>query len=87
MVAQALEISSIATMSVSVPVPVPPYASSNGSARMSFSRKSSTMSCGNSAVASISAARGAMRSRVICRTSSRISRWSSLRSSQGTGGA
>ena len=53
---------------------------------MPWSRYSSTMSQGNSCVASISAARGAMRSRASVRTSSRSSRCSSLRTSQGTPG-
>ena len=51
---------------------------------MPWSRYSSTMSQGNSWVASISAARGAMRSRASVRTSSRSSRCSSLRTSHGT---
>src|SRR5918992_252301 len=45
---------------------------------MSYSRKSSTMSHGNSADSSISAARGAMRSRASVRTRSRPSRCSSV---------
>ena len=59
-VAQTLETSSIATSAISAPVPVPPYSSSNVSPKRSCSRKSSTMSQGNSAVLSISAARGAI---------------------------
>src|SRR5687767_12223824 len=45
---------------------------------MSYSRKSSTMSHGNSADSSISAARGAMRSRASVRTRLRTSRCSSV---------
>ena len=44
-------------------MPSPPYCSSKKSPKMSFSRKSSTTSHGNSCVSSISAARGAIRSR------------------------
>ena len=51
---------------------------------MPCSRKSSTTSQGNSCEASISAARGAIRSRAIVRTRSRISSWSSVSCSQGT---
>src|SRR6185437_15795754 len=51
---------------------------------MSFSRKSSTTSHGNSCEMSISAARGAIRSRASCLTRLRSSRCSSLRTSQGT---
>ena len=58
--AQALAISSTAICSISVPVPVPPYCSSNGSPRTSCSASSSRMSCGYCAVRSISAARGAI---------------------------
>ena len=43
-------------------MPVPPYVSSKRSSKISCSRKSSTTSHGNSCDASISAARGAMRS-------------------------
>ena len=77
-VAQTLEISSIATSTISAPVPVPPYSSSKGRPKMSYSRNSSTMSHGNSAVLSISSARGATRSRASVRTMSRISRCSSV---------
>ena len=71
--AHALAISSTATCSISVPVPVPPYSSSNGSPRMSCSANSLRMSHGYSALASISAARGATRSRTIWRIVSRKS--------------
>ena len=60
----------MARISVSAPVPLPPCSSSKGRAKISFSRRSSTMSHGNSADLSISAARGATRSRAIWRTSS-----------------
>ena len=53
-----MAISSTAIWSISVPVPVPPYSSANGSPRMSCSASSSRMSQGYSPVASISAARG-----------------------------
>src|SRR4051812_36656867 len=84
-VAQTLESSSIATSTISAPVPVPPYCSSNGSPSRSCSRISSTRSHGNSAVLSISAARGATRSRARSRTRSRISRCSGLSGSLGIG--
>ena len=71
--AQALAISSTAICCISVPVPVPPYSSSNGRARMSCSANSSRMSRGYSPVSSISAARGATRSRTIWRIVSRKS--------------
>src|SRR5215213_3582801 len=83
-VAQTFESSSIATSTISAPVPVPPYCSSNGRPSKSCSRISSTMSHGNSADLSISAARGATRSRARTRTRSRISRCSSLSGSLGT---
>ncbi len=79
LVAQTFETSSIATSASSVPVPVPPCSSSKRSPKMPCSRKSSTTSQGNSCEASISAARGAMRSRASVRTSARISSCSSLR--------
>jgi hypothetical protein len=60
--AQALAISSTAICSIRVPVPVPPYSSSKGRARMSCEPSSSRMSHGYSPVLSISPARGAMRS-------------------------
>ena len=84
LVAQTFETSSIATSASSVPVPEPPCSSSKSSPKISCSRKSSTMSQGNSCDSSISAARGATRSRASVRTSSRISRCSSVRTSQGT---
>ena len=49
--------------SCSALAPIPPYSSSASVAKMPFSRKSSTTSHGNSADLSISAARGAIRSR------------------------
>ena len=61
--AHALAISSTAIWSISVPVPVPPYSSAKGSARMSCSASSLRMSHGYSPLASISAARGRDRSR------------------------
>src|SRR3954451_11913904 len=86
-VAQTFPTSSIATNERSVPVPSPPCSSPKKRPKMSFSRNSSTTSQGNSWEASISAARGAIRSRASCRTRSRSSRCSSLRTSQGTAGA
>src|SRR5215510_3232135 len=83
-VAQTFESSSTATSTINAPVPVPPYRSSNGSPSRSCSRSSSTMSHGNSADLSISAARGATRARASVRTSSRISRCSSVRGSTAT---
>ena len=74
--AHALAISSTAMFSISVPVPVPPCSVSNGSASTSCSASSRRRSCGYSAFSSISAARGAIRSRAICRMVSRKSRWS-----------
>ena len=75
--AQALATSSIAMLSISVPVPVPPYSSSNGSPSRSCSANSWRRSHGYSALASISAARGATRSRTIWRIVSRKATWSS----------
>src|SRR4051794_12233518 len=86
LVAQTFETSSIATSESSVPVPSPPYSSAKKSPKMSFSRNSSTTSQGNSCDSSISAARGAIRSRASCRTRSRSSRCSPFRTSQGTAG-
>src|SRR5204863_9720329 len=63
---------------ISALAPRPPYSSSTRIPKTPCSRKSSTTSHGNSAVLSISAARGAIRSRASVRTSSRISRCSSL---------
>src|SRR5262245_12886540 len=84
LVAQTFETSSIATRQRRVPVPRPPYSSSKNRPNRSFSRKSSTTSHGNSWLSSISAARGAIRSRASCRTRSRISRCSSVSDSYGT---
>ena len=71
--AHAFATSSIATLSISAPVPVPPYSSSNGSPSRSCSANSLRRSHGYSAFASISAARGATRSRTIWRIVSRKS--------------
>ena len=65
LVAQTFESSSIVTSVISELAPMPPYSSSNMIPKRSFSRKSSTTSHGNSADLSISAARGAIRSRAI----------------------
>ena len=54
-----MAISSTAIVSISVPVPVPPCSSPNGSPRMSFSANRLRMSHGYSADASMSCARGA----------------------------
>src|SRR5918911_2107148 len=78
LVAQTFETSSIATSVSSALAPRPPYSSSNMIPNRSCSRKSSTTSHGNSALLSISAARGAIRSRERSRTRSRISRCSSV---------
>src|SRR3954451_10166626 len=86
-VAQTFESSSIATSTISAPVPVPPYCSPHGRPKSSCSRSSSTMSQGNSADLSISAARGATRSRASVRTRLRISRCSSVSGSLGTAGS
>ena len=59
--------------SISVPVPVPPCSVENGRPSRSCSAKSLRRSHGYSAFASISAARGATRSRTICRMASRNS--------------
>ena len=77
--AHARATSSIATLSISVPVPVPPYSSPNGSPNRSCSANSLRRSHGYSALASISAARGATRSTTILRIASRNSSWSSVR--------
>jgi len=58
---------------------MPPYCSGNGMPRMPFAAKSCSMSFGYSAFSSISAARGATRSRAIWRTRSRNEICSSLR--------
>ena len=63
--ASTLAISSTAMFSISVPVPVPPYSAGNGSPRMSCSASTLRMSHGYSARSSISAERGAIRSRAI----------------------
>ena len=76
--AHARAISSTATLSISVPVPVPPCSSSNGSPSRSCSANSLRRSQGYSALASISAARGATRSRTIWRIVSRKSIWSGV---------
>ena len=71
--AHALATSSIATFSISVPVPVPPSSSGNGSPSRSWSANALRTSHGYSALASISAARGATspctRSRIVWRKS------------------
>ncbi len=77
--ASPLAISSTATQNISSPVPVPPYSSLNGSPSRSCSAKSSRRSCGNSPVASISAARGTTRSLTIWRITSRKSSCSWVR--------
>ena len=77
--AHARATSSTATLSISVPVPVPPCSSSNGSPNRSCSANSLRRSHGYSALASISAARGATRSTTILRIASRNSTWSSVR--------
>ena len=82
LVAQTFESSSIVTSVISALAPMPPYSSSYMTPKSSFSRKTSTTSHGNSADLSISAARGAIRSRAIVRTSSRISRCSSVSGSR-----
>jgi len=74
--AHTFEISSIAMLSISDPVAVPPCSVSNGSPNRSCSAKSSRMSRGYSAFSSISAARGATRSCAIWRIVSRKSRCS-----------
>ena len=71
--AHAFAISSTAMLSISVPVPVPPYCSANGSPMRSCEANSSRMSCGYSAFSSISWARGATRSTAILRMVSRKS--------------
>ena len=63
--AHARATSSTATLSINVPVPVPPYSSGNGRPSRSCSANSLRMSHGYSALASISAARGATRSATI----------------------
>ena len=77
--AQAFEISSMATLSISVPVPVPPYCSEIGRPKRSSSANSLRRSHGYSALASISAARGATFSRAIWRIVSRKSICSCVR--------
>ncbi len=72
--AHALATSSIATHSMSAPVPVPPWASSNGSPNRSWSANSRRTSSGNSPLASIAAARGATRAATISRMTSRNAR-------------
>jgi hypothetical protein len=63
--AQTLAISSTPICSIRVPVPVPPYSSAKGRPRMSCSASSRRTSQGYSDSRSISAARGAIRSRAI----------------------
>jgi hypothetical protein len=63
--ASTLAISSTAMFSINVPVPVPPYSVGNGRPRMSCSASSLRTSHGYSAFSSISAERGAIRSRAI----------------------
>ena len=87
LVAHTFDSSSIATSVNSELAPMPPYASSYMIPKRSFSRKTSTTSHGNSALLSISAARGAIRSRAIVRTTSRISRCSSVSGSKALIGA
>ena len=74
--ASTLAISSTAMFSISVPVPVPPYSTGNGSPRMSCSASSLRTSHGYSARSSISAERGAIFSRAICPIVSQKSRFS-----------
>src|SRR5436309_8660092 len=64
--ASILAISSTAMLSISVPVPVPPYSVGKGSPRTSCSASSLRTSQGYSARSSISAERGAIFSRAIC---------------------
>ena len=71
--AHALAISSTPICSIRVPVPVPPYRSSKGRARMSCSPSSLRMSQGYSLSRSISPARGAIFSVAIWRIVSRKS--------------
>src|SRR5581483_2774703 len=78
--------SSIATRVMRALAPRPPYSSSTRTPNSSCSRKSSTTSHGNSPFLSISAARGAIRSRASVRTSSLISRCSSFSGSSCTPG-
>jgi len=84
LVAHALDTSSIEVSVISALTPTPPNSSPASVPKIPFSRKSSTMSQGNSADLSISAARGAIRSRASVRTSSRISRCSAVSESCGT---
>jgi hypothetical protein len=67
-------------LSVSVPVPVPPCSVSKGSPKTSCSASSARRSCGYSAFSSISAARGATRSRAIWRIALRKESCSSVSS-------
>ena len=76
--AQTRLIASIARHSVSRSPPTPPYSAGNGSASTSWLASSSLTSHGNSAVRSISAARGAIRSSASNRTASRYSSCSSV---------
>jgi hypothetical protein len=63
--ASTFAISSTAMFNISVPVPVPPYSVPNGSPSTSCSASSLRTSHGYSAFSSISADRGAIRSRAI----------------------
>ncbi len=71
-----MAISSTAMFSISVPVPVPPYSVGKGSPSTSCSASSLRTSHGYSARSSISAERGAIRSRAICPIVSQKSRFS-----------
>ena len=82
LVAHTFESSSITTSVINALAPTPPCSSPYITPNSSFSRKSSTTSHGNSALLSISAARGPIRSRARTRTSSRISRCSSVSGSR-----
>src|SRR5947207_12955425 len=84
LVCLTFECAAIETSANSADATMPPYSSSKRIPKISFSRNSSTTSHGNSALLSISAARGAMRSRASSRTRSRISRCSSVSGSTGT---
>ena len=74
--ASTLAISSTAMLSISVPVPVPPYSTGKGSPSTSCSDSSLRMSHGYSARSSISAERGAIRSRASWPIISQKSRFS-----------
>src|SRR5579862_7909944 len=78
LVAHTFDSSSIVTSVSSELAPMPPCSSSYMIPKRSLSRNSSTTSHGNSAVLSISAARGPIFSRASARTRLRISRCSSV---------